>query len=39
MKANKTMRRQTALNQKRRNDKESESNIDLGAIKPLNNKN
>jgi hypothetical protein len=40
MKANKTMRGQSAPNHKRRKDKESESNIDSAAHnKPLYNKN
>jgi hypothetical protein len=39
MKANKTTRGQAVSNQRRRKDKELESNIHSAAHKPLNNKN
>jgi hypothetical protein len=39
MKANKTMRGQATPNHRRRKDKESESNINSAAHKPLNDKN
>jgi hypothetical protein len=39
MKANKTMRGQAGPNHRRRKDKESESNINSAAHRPLNNKN
>jgi hypothetical protein len=39
MKANKTMEGHAVPNHRRRQDKESESNIDSAAIKPLNKNN